>query len=217
MNENKQKFETKTYRGKMVFKADEEKSGEFQAVFATLNVIDYDDDVTLPGAFGEQDVLIEGWNHSWDLPVGKGMISESGDEAIVDGKFFMEIPEAQNHYTVAKELADKQEWSYTFRILEWKHGEYEGRQVRFLEKLEVIGVCQVSKGAGINTRLTAIKSLVKGLPDETQNGVDDPDSDPETPESEVGDPDNESGADPEAGASPAAYQTLIDIEMEDMS
>jgi len=203
------KFETKTYRGKMQFKADSE-SGEFTAVFATLNVIDHDDDVTLPGAFGEQDVLIEPWNHGWELPVGKGMIHEESEEAIVDGRFFMDIPEAKNHYIVAKELSEKQEWSYTFRILEWKHGEYEGRQVRYLEKLEVIGVSQVSKGAGINTRTTAIKALKDLLgdskdddahdpDDETaQSGSETPDSEQtETPESEAGDPGNESGADPE--------------------
>ena len=156
------KIETKTYRGKMDFKGDG-KDGQFSAVFATLNVIDHDDDVTLPGAFDVQDVLIEPWNHGWDLPVGKGSIHEDGEEAIVDGKFFMDIPEAKNHYIVAKELSEKQEWSYTFRIIESKRGEYQGQEVRFLEKMEVIGVSQVSKGAGINTRTTDIKSALKDL------------------------------------------------------
>lgn len=224
MNE---KNETKTYRGKMQFKADGE-NGQFTAVFATLNVIDHDDDVTLPGAFDDQDVLIEPWNHGWDLPVGKGMIHEEGEEAIVDGRFFLEIPEAKNHYVVAKELSEKQEWSYTFRVLEWKQGEFEGRKVRFLEKMEVIGVSQVSKGAGINTRTTDIKSALKDLLGDRKNddeneqpGGKPPDSDPEDPpsgddpedgnESEVGDPDNESGVSPET------YQTLIDIELEELS
>ena len=209
------KIETKTYRGKMDFKGDG-KDGQFSAVFATLNVIDHDDDVTLPGAFDVQDVLIEPWNHGWDLPVGKGSIHEDGEEAIVDGKFFMDIPEAKNHYIVAKELSEKQEWSYTFRIIESKRGEYQGQEVRFLEKMEVIGVSQVSKGAGINTRTTDIKSALKDLmksaddeEDPASNGADNPVSqgagdnpaggdDPAgKTESEDGDSVNESGASPE--------------------
>lgn len=238
----KNKFETKTYRGKMQFKGEGE-NGQFEAVFATLNVIDHDEDVTLPGAFGKQDVLIEPWNHDWSLPVGSGMIREDDEEAIVDGRFFLDIPAAKDHYIVAKELQGKQEWSYTFRILEWKQGEFEGRKVRFLEKLEVIAVSQVSKGAGINTRTTAIKALKDLLGDskddenlEDTPGSHDPgaslkrpeaaqldpddlteDDDPDgEPESEAGNG-NESGDDPEAGADPATYQTLIDIELEEMS
>lgn len=204
------KIETKTYRGRMEFKGDVQ-DGQFSAVFATMNVIDHDDDVTLPGAFGVQDVLIEPWNHGWDLPVGKGSIHEKEEEAIVEGKFFMDIPEAKNHYIVAKELSEKQEWSYTFRVVESKHGEFQGQEVRFLEKMEVIGVSQVSKGAGINTRTTDIKSALKDLmkspPDENEEedtastndavestGGDDP---PGGTESENGDPVNESGASPE--------------------
>jgi hypothetical protein len=170
------KPEKKTYQARLSFKGDE-KPGEFEAVFATMNLVDHDGDVTLPGAFGEQRVVIEPWNHSWDKPpVGKGQIFERDNEAIVDGRFFLDTQSGQEHYKVAKELEDMQEFSYTFNIVEAEFGKFEGRDVRFLKKLDVWGVGQVTRGAGIATRLTAIKSA--------GNGDDD---DREDPEGETGD------------------------------
>ena len=226
------KIETKTYHGRMEFKKDDGQEGYFSAVFATLNVIDHHDDVTLPGAFGKQDVLVEPWNHGWDLPVGIGTIHEDGEEAVAEGKFFMDIPEANNHYVVAKELSDKQQWSYTFRIVESRRGQHEGQDVRFLEKLEVIGISQVSEGAGINTRTTdiksALKNLMKSAPGDAENEEETASNDADDSqdhddsaggadpvsgtESESGDPANESG-----GVDPETYHTLIEIELEELS
>jgi hypothetical protein len=147
----------KTYRARIAIKVEGEQ-GEFSAVFATMNVIDHDQDVTLPGAFGEQRVLIEPWNHGWDRPpVGKGTIGEAGNEALVNGKFFLSTPAGQEHYTVVKELADLQEWSYSFYIEEAEAGTFNGQPVRLLKKLDVIGVGPVSRGAGIATHTTDIK------------------------------------------------------------
>ena len=57
--------------------------GLVRAVFATLNVIDEDGDVTLPGAFGEQSVKLASWGHNWgELPVGRGRIFE--EEVLVE-------------------------------------------------------------------------------------------------------------------------------------
>jgi len=152
-------MEQKTYRAPIEFKSDGE-TGEFSAVFATLLQKDHDGDVTLPGAFGEQFVVIEPYNHNFkDPPVGKGVISEVDDtEAVVKGRFFTETAAGKDHYLVAKELNEKQEWSYSFNILDAEDGVHEGEPVRLLKRLEVIGVGQVTRGAGINTRLLAIKS-----------------------------------------------------------
>ena len=60
--------------------------GTFRAVIATLGVKDKDGDVTLPGFFGKQTVPIL-LGHDWNmLPVGKGVISEEGEQAILEGK-----------------------------------------------------------------------------------------------------------------------------------
>jgi hypothetical protein len=160
----------KVFNAPMEFKADEQ-TGEFSAVFATLGVIDHDGDVTLPGAFGKQDVIIESWNHNYAAPpVGKGSIIESGNEAVVNGRFFLQTEAGKEHYEVAKELGGAQEFSYTFNITEAEYGKLEGRDVRFLKGMEVFGVGQVTRGAGIATRLTAIKSHPKPEQSEDEAG-----------------------------------------------
>lgn len=149
---------TKAYRAPLQVKADSE-TGEVEAVFSTLNVIDHDGDVTLPGAFGEQRVVIEAWNHNLQAPpVGKGVIRETQSEAILEGAFFLGTASGKEHHQVVKALGDQQEWSYTFRILEADWGVFEGEEVRFLKRMEVAGVGPVTRGAGIGTRTVAVKS-----------------------------------------------------------
>lgn len=151
--------EQKTYRGRLEMKADDgAEKGSFKAVFATMEVEDLDGDVTLPGAFGKQTVLVEPWNHNYQqLPVGRGTISEDDHDAVLDGKFFLDTAAGAEHYQVVKALADIQEWSYTFTITEAEYGKFNGRDVRFLKKLDVWGVGPVTRGAGIDTRVTDIK------------------------------------------------------------
>lgn len=150
-------LEKKTYTGQIALKADGE-PGEFGAEFATLNVEDLDHDVTLPGAFSAQKVLVEPWNHNYSqVPVGRGEIAEQGEKAVLAGKFFLDTASGLEHYTVVKALADMQEWSYSFVILEAEFGKFNGKDVRFLKKLDVFGVGPVTRGAGIDTRVTSIK------------------------------------------------------------
>jgi len=193
-------MKTKTYRGKIEIKADEEKQGEFSAVFATLNVIDYDDDVTLAGAFGTQRVLIEPWNHNYQAPpVGKGMITEKGDQAMVDGKFFLDTDAGREHYVVVKNLEDMQEWSYTFRVTDSDEGVFEGMPVRFLRGLEVIGVSPVTEGAGIDTHTVTIKGAGDsgGAADSGGDGA--------------GDGEGEAGDGKPSGRDPRDVQVELDI------
>jgi len=143
--------------------------GEITAVFATLNVIDKDGDVTLPGAFEDgAPVVISSYGHgSWSgsLPVGKGTIRVDGDEAILDGQFFMKTKAGAETFEVVKEVGEQQEWSYGYDATEFSFGEFEDRQVRFLKKLAVYEVSPVMRGAGVNTRVLAAKAL-------TDAGVD---------------------------------------------
>lgn len=147
----------KTFTAPLELKADGQ-PGEFKAVFSTLNVIDLDKDVTVPGAFQEQDTIVEPWNHGWTLPAGKGSIKSNDAEAWIEGQFFMDTEVGRENYQTVKNLEALAEWSYTFDILEWGQGKFEGQEVRFLRKLDVIGVSPVTRGAGIDTRTTAIKS-----------------------------------------------------------
>jgi len=150
----------KVYTGQIKFRKGADETGEFRAEFATLNVIDYDGDVTVPGAFQDgQETLIEAWNHNYgQLPVGKGVIHEDEDKAVVEGRFFLDTQGGLEHYRTVKAIGELQEWSYTFDIEDSGHGEFDGEDVQFLRKLDVWGVAPVQRGAGIDTRTTDIKA-----------------------------------------------------------
>jgi hypothetical protein len=141
------------------------KEGEFTAEFATLEVVDHDGDITKPGAFQDgQETLIEPWNHNYgELPVGKGVIRERDNKAIIEGQFFMDTQSGRDHYQVVKNLGPLQEWSYTFEIEESSQGHVDDMDVRYLEKLDVWGVAPVTRGAGIDTRTTSIKGAKRAV------------------------------------------------------
>lgn len=137
--------------------------GQVEAVFATIGVRDLDHDVTRAGAFTDgAPVRISSYNHSsWGgaLPVGKGSIRVEGDEAILDGQFFMNTAGGRDTFETVKEMGELQEWSYGFDINEFAFGEDEGGQrVRFLDKLTVHEVSPVLLGAGVGTRTLAAKA-----------------------------------------------------------
>ena len=141
--------------------------GEFSAIFSTLNVIDADKDVTLPGAFTDgQSVRISHWGHGWDdLPVGKGLIHANDQRAWVEGRFFTDTQAGKEHYLTVKNLGDLQQWSYGYEIGEAEPGQFDGQDVRFLKRLNVIEVSPVMLGAGVGTMTTSIKDA-KPYPNE---------------------------------------------------
>lgn len=138
-----------------------ETKGEVEAVFARLNVVDHDGDVTVPGAFKEgQTVAISQHGHTiWDgtAPVGKGTIHTVGDTAVFRGKFFMDMPEARSTFHSVKGMAEHGQWSYGFNTLKAEPGQYKGKNVKFLKELEVFEVSPVLRGAGIGTSTLSAK------------------------------------------------------------
>lgn len=138
--------------------------GSFRATFATLNVIDHDGDVTVPGAFKDgQSVRIAQWGHNWAGPaIGKGVIHADQERAWVDGQFFLGMPEAVSTYESVKGLGDLAEWSYGFDVTQSEPGQFEGQSVRYLKGLQVHEVSPVMLGAGIGTGTDAIKSAAWG-------------------------------------------------------
>lgn len=153
----KREYKATTLR-KLQFKQGEEE-GHVTAVVSTLDVIDRDQDITLHGAFQEgQPVRIASWGHKWhELPVGKGTIRESGNEAVFEGQFFLDTTPGMDTYKTVKNLGELQEWSYGFDILKSSFGERDGQQVRFLESLNVFEVSPVLLGSGLDTRTESIK------------------------------------------------------------
>jgi hypothetical protein len=162
-------MEEKLFKALMEVKADGEQ-GLVRAVFATLNVEDSDGDVTLPGAFGNQKVRLGAWGHAWkELPVGKGVIAEEGDKAVFDGGFFLDTDAGREHFHTVKNLAELQEWSYGFKVLESEASEVNGRRVRLLKKLLVHEVSPVMLGAGVDTMTVDIKGTK--VWEETENEI----------------------------------------------
>lgn len=143
--------------------------GLVKAVVARTNVVDFDGDLFLPGAFGEQVVAVSASEHaSWGqrggkLPIGKGVIREVGNEVIAEVQFFMDTQAGRETFTVVKEMGELQEWSYGFRPPEAKlvppnevqrsHGAR-----RVYSKVKTREVSPVMVGATPATRTIAVKA-----------------------------------------------------------
>lgn len=142
----------------------DEDRGEVAAVFSTFDVIDSDNDVTVKGAFTDgAPVAISAYGHrSWsgELPVGKGLIRELSTEAVMEGRFFMDTQKGRDTFLTVKAMSEGdslQEWSYSLDNIKGRRGEFDGKQVRYIEAVDVTEVSPVLKGAGINTRTLATK------------------------------------------------------------
>jgi hypothetical protein len=152
------------------FKAAEK--GEGSAVIAKLNVIDLDGDVTVPGAFGKQDVNLLPAHDRMAPRLGKGVLTEEDNLAIASFKFNLDedAKTAREWYSALKfDMANGeplQEWSYGFKVVDSEFGEFQGQHVRFLKALEVHEISPVLRGAGLGTGTLAIKSTDKMTVDE---------------------------------------------------
>ena len=138
----------------------EGEAGLATARFATLNVRDHDGDVTLPGAFGKQTVLLSDWAHDNRSPsIGRADIREEGDQALGDIRFNLKMMRGNEAYQSIAMSQELQEWSYAYQIPEGGayQGDFEGQQVRFLKTIKVIHLSPVEQGAGIGTATLDIK------------------------------------------------------------
>ena len=137
---------------------------------APADVIDKDGDVTLKGAFPSgSPVVISAYGHtSWDgqLPIGKGVIREVGDLAIMEGQFFMDTTQGRDAFLTVKALSEAglQEWSYSLQDVKASSATVAGRRVRVLEEIGTVKeVSPVLVGAGVETRTLAVKGHRKQL------------------------------------------------------
>lgn len=143
--------------------------GLVSAVFSTFGVVDLDGDVTLPGAITDgAAVVISAYGHkSWEgvLPVGKGVLRTTDAEAILEGQFFLGTTSGRETFEVVKGLAEAGlgEWSYSLTNVVSERGEWEGRPVQILKRIEVREVSPVLRGAGIGTRTLAAKAYNQGV------------------------------------------------------
>ena len=150
--------------------------GSGRAVFATTGVWDLDTEWTLPNAFGEQTAKLMG-AHNWGVPnIGMVKIHEEGNQAIADFQFYLDMSSAKEWYLAVKNNFDRgvpTELSYGFDVTEEERGEHDGRTGRVLKKVKVHEVSFVVVGAGIGTRVAAIKSYgqLRGTWESTQMAI----------------------------------------------
>ena len=153
----------------------EGEAGLATARFATLNVRDLDGDVTLPGAFGKQTVLLADWAHDSRSPsIGRADIREEGDQALGDIRFNLKMFRGNEAYQSIAMSQELQEWSYAYQIPEGGayQGDFEGQQVRFLKAVKVIHLSPVEQGAGIGTATLDIKSAEADVFKKLIDGID---------------------------------------------
>ncbi|HEY9562662.1 MAG TPA: hypothetical protein VIR30_02730 [Nocardioides sp.] len=148
--------------------------------------MDHDGDVTLPGFFGTQHAAIVP-SHDWKhVPLGKAVIREVANEAVVDFKLNLKIePARQWHEAIRFDLENPpalQEYSYGFSIARGgsRPGEVNGRPVRFLQPLKsgapgvrVHEVSPVLRGAGIGSRTLGLTSLSASDDDDSKQLVNE--------------------------------------------
>ena len=159
--------------------------GQISVVFATMNIVDKDGDVTLPGFYGEQTVAMVPV-HDWDhVPIGKGLTVEVGEEAVADIQMNLEIQAAKDWLSQIKfDLTHGkpiQEYSYGFKVLEGgsRQGTFNGKNVRFLQPREgnipgskIWEVSPVLVGAGEKTRTLSAKGAPMKFSEEILSVLD---------------------------------------------
>lgn len=152
---------TSTERKGLTVELKADREGAFRAIFATLDVIDRDGDVTKKGAFQKQPVRVSQFGHNWGAYIiGDGDIDADATKAWADAEFYLDTANGLDTYRSVKRASAKklQEWSYGFDVVKSSFGNFEGREVRFLEELLVHEVSPVMLGAGIGTGTERIKA-----------------------------------------------------------
>jgi hypothetical protein len=168
-------MDVKTIRTRVEIK--DAAKGEFVAIIATMNVKDSDDDVTLPGAFDDgANIVVSAYGHSsWggfsaaQLPVGDAVIKATDEQAEAHGRFYLDTTAGADTFKTVRNLAEKGlgDWSYGYDALKVSFGDWQGDQVRFLEKLKVFEGSPVLVGAGVGTRTLVAKAMkTAGMTDE---------------------------------------------------
>jgi hypothetical protein len=140
------------------------------ARIATLNVIDDDDDLTLPGAFTWEDqwAKVQPAHDSRHFMLGKAHLVERDNEAHGEFKLNLETQAGKDWYSTLKFDMENgkplQEWSYGYYPVEFAFEERDGRRVRILKKLKVHEISPVMLGAGENTGTVDVKENKRATP-----------------------------------------------------
>lgn len=128
--------------------------------FAKYDTIDGHGDVHRKGAFTDgAPLLVSAYGHSsWQgaMPVGKGVIKDSGSGPTAELQFFMDTTAGRDTFNTIKATGDLQQWSYGYDTKEASYGTFgdDEKDVRFLLKQQVYEVSPVLVGAAGNDSRT---------------------------------------------------------------
>lgn len=145
-----------------------EERGEVEAVICTLNVVDHDREVVLPGAIKDgSKVKLSSYGHSavfGDAPVGKGTVRVIDDRALLNAQFFMATQRGRESFETVKALGPDSEWSIGFVPTKFspmtKEWEEKGAS-RLLAAIDLFECSPVLRGASPDTMTLAVKEAVK--------------------------------------------------------
>lgn len=160
--------------------------GIVHAVVARIGVKDKENDVFLPGSFGERAVRVSAYNHkSWpqmggEKPVGRGTIREQGDEVVAELKFFMGTTDGRETFEIVKEMGELQEWSFGWppggiKLADLTKDQRAEGVRRAISEVQTAEVSPVLVGASIDTRTIGVKCEKCG------GELEQPDEEVETP------------------------------------
>ena len=142
--------------------------GSIACVFSTFNIEDKDGDVVLPGALQDgTPIRMCSWGHKWgELPVGKGVIRVTPEQALFEGQFFLQTEAGRETYETVKALGDLQEWSWGFSILPGgkAKGMRDGHRVNLISAVEPYEVSPVLVGSNPSTGTLEVKADDYGAP-----------------------------------------------------
>jgi Caudovirus prohead serine protease len=165
------------------FEIKDANTGAVEAVIATLNVVDRDEDIIRPGAIPEgAKVSMSEYGHdavvSGRAPVGKGALFIEGNKAIFKGRLFLATQRGRDTFETLKEMGSDQEWSFGFRVTGAEVPTDEERAQgarRILTKLDCFEVSPVIIGAGVGTQTLGVKHAKPARPVEEINAAADRD------------------------------------------
>jgi hypothetical protein len=137
--------------------------GKVVATLARLGVRDRDGDVLVPGLLkGGQLVAIKP-QHKWDhVDLGVAHVYETNQGTLEAAmEFNMAISSARDWYEAIKfshEKKRRQQYSFGFEIEDKSFGEHEGKESRFLKRMECAEVSPVLIGASVGSETLLVKA-----------------------------------------------------------
>ncbi len=144
--------------------------GEVIAVVNTLNVVDRDGDVILPGAIQDGAVVkLSAYDHDVVTkgapPVGLGTISVLGDQVVMKGQYFLNTTRGRDAFETVKALGPNSEWSIGFpknvKTAPMTKAWREKGAERLIAGLKILESSPVFLGANYLTGTVSAKSAVE--------------------------------------------------------